>query len=240
MLKLFTSQTAVSQTVALTLSLGAIIASSGNSVNAKPARYPSYNSRPYVYPTVNPSNSFPRRQSPRYSNLARLETGTVIPVIYEEGEKILVTKEETMPITVKVLENVTNNFGEVIIPAGSEITGEIQPAGGGSRFVAQSLWLPNQSEIPLAASSAVVTRTVTIEDGKNTDAIWQGAVAGAAAATIIAGVTGDTAIATEEVLGGAGVGALAGFLFGGNYTKELISIDTQRDLDLTLESDFTY
>ena len=82
-----------------------------------------------------------------------------------------------------------------------------------------------------------MTRTETVGDGRNTAAIWQGAAAGAAAAAIIAGFTGDKAIATEEVLGGAGFGALAGFLFGGTKEKELISIDTQQDLDLTLTSD---
>lgn len=245
MFKLFTFQSKFNQSFALTLCLSTIVASTSlnwNSVSAKP--YQSYNSRPYSYPRVEPTNNNPetnqRRILRQYSQAVNLPAGSTIPVIYEGAEKILVTKDESMAITVKVYRNVTNDYGEIVIPAGSEIRGEIQPAQGGSVFVAESLILPNNLEIPLVASSKVITRTETIEAGKNTDAIWQGAVAGAAAATIIAAVTGDTAIATEEVLGGAGVGALAGFLFGGNDKNELISIDTQRDLDLTLEADLVY
>ncbi len=245
MLKLFTCQSKINHAVAVTLSLSTILASTSfnfNPASAKP--YQSYNSRPYSYPTVKPTNNYPnanrRRKPPQYSRGANLPVGTNIPVVYEEAKKILVTKDETLAITVTVAQNVTNDYGEIVIPVGSEIIGEIQPAGKGSRFVAESLILPNQLEIPLVASSAVVTRTETVEAGKNTDAIWQGAVAGAAAATIIAAVTGDTAIATEEVLGGAGFGALAGFLFGGNNTAELISIDTQKDLNLTLRANLAF
>lgn len=242
MLKLFT-QSSFKQTFALTLSLSTVVISSSlNSVSAKP--FKDYKSQPYNYPTVKPTNnnypystpSTPRNRSPQYSQSINLAVGTTIPVIYEEAKKILVTKDETLAITVKVTQNVRNENGELVIPQGSKIMGKIQPAGKGSRFVAESLILPNQSEIPLVASSNVVTRTETVEAGKNTDAIWQGAAAGAAAATIIAAVTGDTAIATEEVLGGAGFGALTGFLFGGSRQTTLISIDTQRDLNLTLRS----
>lgn len=174
------------------------------------------------------------------SFLISLSAGTKIPVIYEEAEKILVTKDETLPITVKVTKNIINDTGKIIIPIGSQVVGEIQPAGKGSRFVAQYLILPDQSEVSLVAYSSVITSTEVIEAGKNTDAIWQGALAGSAAATIIAAVTGDTAIATEEVLGGAGFGALAGFLFGGNNTQELISINTREDLNLTLRADLYF
>lgn len=247
MFKLFTCQSKINQSLAVTLCLSTIIASNSfnlNSVAAKPNPYQSYTSRPYRYPTVERNNDSrntnQRRIFPQYSQAVNLAAGSLIPVIYEGADKILVTKDESLAITVKVYRNVTNGYGEVVIPAGSQIRGEIQPARGGSAFVAETLILPNNLEVPLIASSEVITRTETIDKGKNTDAIWQGALAGAAAATIIAGVTGDTAIATEEVLGGAGVGALAGFLFGGNDKKELVSIDTQRDLDLILEADLVY
>jgi hypothetical protein len=52
---------------------------------------------------------------------------------------------------------------------------------------------------------------------------------------VIAGITGDKAIATEEVLGGAGLGALGGLLLG-KEEAEVISIDPNEDLDITLNS----
>jgi len=65
----------------------------------------------------------------------------------------------------------------------------------------------------------------------------QGAVIGASAATLISGVTGDKKIRAGEVFGGAGLGALIGYAFRGQRSEELISIDPNRDLDITLRSD---
>lgn len=242
MFKPFTRQSKIKQTLAFTLFLSTIFTSNSfnlNPVSAQPSQ--SHTSPAYGYrrvPSYRPYRTTRRRILGQYSQAVNLPLGSIIPVIYEGAKKILVTKDESLAITVKVSGNVTNNYGEIVIPAGSRIRGEIQPAKGGAAFVAQTLILPNNRRVPLVASSQVITRTETIEKGRNTNAIWQGTLAGAAASTILAGVTGDRAIATEEVLGGAGVGALAGFLLGGNNQKQLISIDSQRDLDLILGKSF--
>ncbi len=165
-----------------------------------------------------------------------LPVGTIIETSYPSARKILVTKDEIAPFTLQVTQNIRDNSGNIMIPRNSRIEGEIRPANGGSRFVAKTLILPDGQEASITANSRVISRTETVNSGRNTDAIWQGAAAGAAAATILSGITGDKAIATEEVLGGAGFGALAGFLFGGSNEKELISINTQKDLNLTLTS----
>jgi hypothetical protein len=59
---------------------------------------------------------------------------------------------------------------------------------------------------------------------------------GAAAAAAIAGVTGDRAIATEEVLGGAGIGTLIG-VFLGRDKVDLYAVNPDTDLDLQLDSE---
>jgi hypothetical protein len=201
-----------------------------------------YRYRPYYYPYYSAENnpiyapwSYP--QNANYNYAVTIPAGTTIPVRFEEADKILVTKEEILPLTLIVAENIRNRSGNIVIPSGSEIVGQIQPAANGSQFVAEYLMINQDEEIPLSANSSIITRTEVIDEGTNTDAIWQGALAGAAAATVLAGVTGDTAIATEEVLGGAGFGALAGLLFGGQYSQELISIYPNQDLDITLQSD---
>lgn len=168
--------------------------------------------------------------------------GTQIQVMYDEAEKILLTKQESMNLTLMVAQSVTDRNGRVLIPYGSEIQGKLQPSGNGSRFVAQSLLVDGQKTISLNATSRVVSTTEVVEEGDNTSSILQGTLIGAAAATAIAAVTGDTAIATEEVLGGAGLGALAGWLLGmGGSTDEaeLISINPEEDLTLVLRSDLS-
>ena len=68
-----------------------------------------------------------------------IPTGTSIPVRYEQAERIVVTPDETMPLTLTVATDIINRSGTVLIPAGSEIVGQLQPATGGSQFVAKEL-----------------------------------------------------------------------------------------------------
>ena len=184
-------------------------------------------------------NSVPRTnnnsRSSLYSQSLIIPAGINIPVQYEQAEKILVTRSETLPLTVTVAANLRNRNGDILIPFGSEIVGQIQPVESGAQFVAEYISLPNQ-QISLNATSQVITRTEVIEEGADAITILQGTLVGTAAATLIAAVTGDTAIATEEVLAGAALGTLGGWLFGGGEA-ELIAINPNTDLTLTLQSD---
>jgi hypothetical protein len=229
--------------VALTLSLTTILSLLPITPSlAKPNQQSRYSSSPSLS-TLIFDNSKQNNSSNLLSqslNSTSLNVGTVIYTTLPSANKILVTPEETMAVTLVVRDDVVDSSNQVVIPSGSEIVGEIIPSGQGSRFVANTLILGNGNEYPISATSPVVTTTETVSTGKNNNAIWQGALAGAAAGTVIAGITGDKAIATEEVLGGAGFGALAGLLLRGDYTQELISINPEQDLNLTLTSTFSY
>ncbi|MEH2315196.1 MAG: S-layer homology domain-containing protein [Nostoc sp.] len=159
--------------------------------------------------------------------------GTAIPVKYDKAEKILVTKDETAPLTLTVSQNVVTQDGSVVIPAGSQVIGQLKPATGGSQFVAEKLVLTNGQEYQLNATSEVITKTETVKKGISTGSIIKNTVLGAGAATAISVVTGDRAIATEEVLGGAGIGALVGLFFG-KKSVDLIAIDPNTDLQMTI------
>jgi len=175
-------------------------------------------------------------QRPTTPSVVRIPTGTTIPVRYEQAERILVTREETAPLTLTVGQNVITPERTVLVPAGSQVVGELRPAKGGSQFVARELVLTTGQRYPINATSEVITRTETVRKGSNAGRIVRNAALGAAAAAAISAVTGDRAIATEEVLGGAGIGALVG-LFLGRDRVELIAIDPETDLQLTLGSD---
>lgn len=176
-----------------------------------------------------------RRGQSRSQNRIAIPSGTSLPVRYEEAEKIVVMPDETAPVTLQIAANIKDRQGRILLPYGTELVGEIRPAQDGSRFVAQELKVPGESARSINATSQVVTRRETISRGASTGDILEGAAIGAAAASVIAGVTGDRAIATEEVLGGAGLGALGGLLLGKDQV-EVISIDPNRDLDITLDS----
>ncbi len=172
-----------------------------------------------------------------------IPSGTQIPVRYEQAEKILMAKNEVLPITVTVARNITDRNGNIIIPAGSEIKGKLEPVRNGVRFIAEELNIRGNNSVPINANSALITRTETIKKGANTQDILTGTAAGAGAAAIISAITGDRQVGWLEVLGGAAAGTLAGWalpttgILGGG-SNQLYSIDPDRDLTLTLRSNF--
>ncbi len=162
-----------------------------------------------------------------------IPNGTVIPLEYEK-EKILVTENETVDITLTVAANMRDRNGNILIPYGTEVIGRIEPNGNGSHFVAEELVFPEGMTRYIDANSKTVTRRETIKKGTDVNDILLGAAIGGAAATVLGEIFGKINI--EEVLLGAGVGALGGWLLGGK-TVELVSIDPNSDLDITLRSD---
>lgn len=186
------------------------------------------------------SAQFAQNYPPNYNNNSFLPAGTLIPVKYEASDKILIRPGETASVSLIVQRNITNNQGMTIIPAGSEIVGELQPVGNGAQFVATELIINNQW-YSLDASSRVITTTENVKRGARTADIIMGTVAGAGAATIISGTTGDRKITPLEVLAGAAVGTLAGWglpeagIIGGGR-ETFISITPERDLTLTLQN----
>lgn len=218
-------------TTSISLIVTATVATISSFANITPVKaqlFPSQPNRERTY--------YPPRQPSRTRQLSpnTIPQGFVIPVEYDE-EKILVTPEETVPLTLYVAANLKDNRRNTLIPYGSEIIGEIRPNTDryGSVFVAEELVLPDGTTQSINAVSQVVTRTETIKKGANAGDILQGAAIGAAAATVLSEIFGD--IDFLEVLGGAGAGAIAGLLLGGNEV-ELVSIDPNNDLHLTLQT----
>lgn len=168
----------------------------------------------------------------------RIPAGTAIPVRYEQASRILLAKNEPnpAPVTLKVSQNVVTAQGQVLIPVNSDVMGQLQTTQGGAQFVASEIVFPNGTRLPVSANSELITKTETIAKGANVTRIIAGTVVGAGAAAGIAGVTGDRSIKAEEVLPGAALGALAGYFLGRDKV-ELITIDPNTDLNLTLSSD---
>ncbi|MBF2057859.1 MAG: S-layer homology domain-containing protein [Cyanobacterium sp. T60_A2020_053] len=169
------------------------------------------------------------------SNNNNLMAGTQIPVSYR-ADKILITKQETAPITLKVSQNVVNSQGSVLIPRDSEVKGELRPTENGTRFIAQQLILTNGRTYTINASSQVITETESVARGTDTGNLLKNAALGTAAAAAISAVTGDRAIATEELLIGTGGGILATLIpqFLGMNRVDLLVIRPETDLNVTL------
>src|SRR4028118_1172805 len=162
-------------------------------------------------------SNFPQRERLNRERLNLVvPSGTSIPVRYDK-EKIVVMPDETMPVTLTVAADVISSEGRVVIPQGSQISGELQPVSGGSQFVAKEITLfrrrvDEQSKpFSISGRSNVVRRIEEVKKGASTTSILTGAAVGGGAAAALAAISGDRALATEEILGGAGLGALGGF-----------------------------
>ncbi|NEO78877.1 MULTISPECIES: hypothetical protein [Moorena] len=165
-----------------------------------------------------------------------IPAGTLIPVESDDAKRVIVTRNETLPITVIVARDVVSFSGTLLIPAGSEIEGEVRPVQGGSQFVAEELILRDSDQsLSLDATSEVVTKTETIT--KNTDPdLLKGAAIGAAAGAVLSEIFGK--LEFWEVLAGAGLGLVTELLLaGGQEDVEVVVIDPDTDLDITLKSD---
>ena len=164
-----------------------------------------------------------------------IPAGTRLPVRYDGAEKIVLLPTETLPLTLTIDRNIRATDRTLLIPAGSEVKGKLKPADGGSQFVAESLVLTDGSRYDLNASSGVVTTTQEIKPGVDTGAVLKGAAIGAAAATVISGVTGGRRITLGKILIGAGAGAVGGVLLG-KKKADVIVVNPKSDLELTLNS----
>lgn len=189
---------------------------------------------PMLMSTPASAQLFP--STPGRVNQTTISAGASIPVRYQEAKKIVVSPNETMPLTLKVAANVTNRRGDILIPAGSLIEGELQPADGGSQFVARDLVTYQGKRQEIDATSDVI-KTTRLNRGVNTSSILKGAVVGAAAGAALGGLTGNRRISTGEVLIGTGVGAAGGAVLG-RKKAEVVVIEPDKDLDLTLRSSF--
>jgi hypothetical protein len=173
--------------------------------------------------------------NPPVQNQVRIPAGNIIAVQYSK-DKILLGPNEKVPLVLNVSQNIANSQGTILIPAGTQVVGELRTVSGGAQFFASELVFANGQRRAINATSKVVTTTERVDKGVNVGGLLQNAALGAAAAAAISAVTGDRALATEEILGGAGIGALLG-LFLGRDSVTLASVNPNIDLAVTLNSD---
>ncbi|OKH44589.1 conjugal transfer protein TrbI [Calothrix sp. HK-06] len=196
---------------------------------------------------LSPANAQYRIGQPRnggnynYNRDITISSGARIPTTYEK-DKIILSKDETVDITLTVPNNITDSRGNVLIPRDSKIRGKVQPANRnsqkGAQFVAREIEFPNGRKQEIYAESNIVTRTEKITKSSNTGQILTDAAYGAGAGAIIGLITGNRKIEIGELLAGGGAGALASILLR-RSDAEVISIDTERDLTLRLTGPLT-
>ncbi|CEJ45473.1 conjugal transfer protein TrbI [Umezakia ovalisporum] len=166
------------------------------------------------------------------------------PVTYDK-EKIIVSRGETLDLTLKISNDITDNQRNVLIPRNTEVVGRLEPVYfnnrnrnsenvRGVRFVAQKLVFPSGVGQSINASSQTITRTENISKNDSSKILTDAAI-GAGASTAISLITGNRKVEILEPLGGAAVGALASIVLR-KKEAEVFVLRPEQDLKLGLNS----
>lgn len=179
--------------------------------------------------TTNSSNT----QNPQL----RVTRGTKIPVTYLASDKVVVTPNETINLTLEVANDIQNSESKVLIPKGSKIEGQLIPRYSGSKFlgtqfVAQRLIVNNQSYTNLNATSDLVTGEKPSDVDNST---VQNTSATSAAQTILGTILGRS-VNVENIL--TGKTNPQNPQTTQTTQDTLVIIDPETDLPLTFGSDF--
>ena len=171
--------------------------------------------------------------NPRYL----VPQGTSVNIRYLGSQKIVVTPGETINnLTLRVVDDLRNAQGQIVIPRDSEIVGQLIPVSGngqilGTQFIAQRVMIGSQS-YPFSARSQVVSgQPVTQNTNPGT---LKDAATSAATRAVLATILGQK-IDLGTILAGATGGQTAP---PEQTPQNLIVVDPSADLRLTVSNDF--
>ncbi|MBD6616813.1 conjugal transfer protein TrbI [Komarekiella sp. 'clone 1'] len=194
-------------------------------------------------------------------NIGQSRTVTIpanvsFPVTYEK-DKVVVTPGESLSLTLKIANDIIDRNRNVLIPAGTEVVGRLEPVNldsyssdrdynrdrdynndnnrKGVRFVAQELVFSSGQRQQINATSRTYTRTEKISKGADTGSILTDAAIGAGAASVISLITGNRRIEVLEPIIGGAAGAAASVLLRKKEATVFV-LRPEQDLRLTLNS----
>lgn len=177
-----------------------------------------------------------------------IPAGVNFPVRYDK-EKIVVSRGETLPLTLRIANNIIDRNRNVLIPAGTEVVGQLEPVYfdgrfstdrndqnniRGVRFVARELVYASGRRQTINANSQTFTQTEKISKNDSSKVLTDAAI-GAGAAAAISLITGNRRIEILEPVGGAAAGALASILLR-RKEAEVFVIRPEQDLRLSLNT----
>jgi hypothetical protein len=166
------------------------------------------------------------------------------PVTHDQ-EKIVVSRGETLDLTLRIANDISDSQRNVLIPINTKVVGQLQPVYlnnrnrdsknvRGVRFVARELIFPSGRRQSVNASSQVITTTETITKSDSSQILTDAAI-GAGTSTAISLITGNRKIEILEPVTGAAAGALASVLLR-KKEAEVFVLRPEQDLRLVLNS----
>jgi len=182
------------------------------------------------------------------SRIVTIPYNVTFPVTYEK-DKVIVNPGESIPLTLKIANDIIDNNRNVLIPRGTDVVGRLEPVNlngvsssdrnnnnqKGVKFVAQELVFASGKRQQINANSRTVSQTERISKGTDTGSILTDAAIGAGAASVIALITGNHKIEVLEPIIGAAAGAGASILLR-KKQADVFVLRPEKDLAITLNS----
>jgi hypothetical protein len=110
-----------------------------------------------LYPGQKTVGSLPNSNRSFRTGLSVLRAGAAMPILLDQ--EIVVNSGENTPITAKILQDIRGENGEVVIPGGSEVRGDVEFTNGGARLVIKELFIRDRQYIIRASTSVYPTRS---------------------------------------------------------------------------------
>jgi hypothetical protein len=170
----------------------------------------------------------------------KVAKGSKLDVIYTTSKKVVLTPGETMNMTLLVANDIKNSQGQVLIPKNSQIEGQLISRYSssdfkGAQFVAQKLIIGKKSYNNINATSALIKNQQSTNNIFGIGKTLQNATMTVAAQAALAKITG------QRMNVGDILSSVLTSRAQDNQPKDkdqLIIIEPQKDLSLTLGSDF--
>jgi hypothetical protein len=183
------------------------------------------------------SNPTPTNNQTALNSRYLVPQGTSFNIRYLGSQKIVVTPGETINnLTLRVVDDLKNPQGQVVVPRDSDIVGQLIPVTSngqvlGTQFIAQRVTIGSQSYSFSARSQVVNGQPVTQNTNPGT---LKDAATSAATSAVLATILGQK-IDLGTILAGATGGQTAP---QSQTPQNVILIDPSADLRLTVSNDF--
>ncbi len=164
---------------------------------------------------------------------SQLQQGTVLPVTGRSSEEpAYFAPDGVHSYTVVVSQNIFDLNGQLVLPSGSLVYGQLQPTAGGLEFVSNSLEV-NGRTFPLQATSGLINDEKDPREYRGENIAGDAAI-GATAGAVLGVLTGG--LSTLGVMGGAA----AGIGVGNVTAPQVVVLRPGQNFNLTLQAPVSF
>ncbi len=161
-----------------------------------------------------------------------LAAGQTVKASYQGNDAQVLNSGESRALSLTLVNAIVSQSGRVVVPAGSEIRGDVVPVQGGGQFIAKQI-VVNSKPHNFTAQSG------TIHDVKDPRETSVGAIAGDAVIGAVGGAVVSQVLKGRIDVGEVVGGAAAGAIIGNVTAPQAVVINKNDQFDLQLTSDFT-